>query len=490
MLSDSDLEQEIRHLHTLQDSERYNWDRLARASQREPDDYRIWTILAGRGFGKTRTGAETVRKWATSNPGGNYAVLARSNREVLNVCFEAPRAGLVSVVPPEQVAAFQRGFGTIRLVLANGSRIFGFSSETPDALRGYAFDGVWLDEYAIWHPAVAQTCFNILWFCLRESAQPRMIITTTPRNTPHLRNIMTRSLTDSMVVVTRGQTIENAANLSPAALAELHDRYAGTRLGRQELDGELLTDVEGALWNWVWIEGPRMDAVPVELARTVVAVDPAGTASSSSDETGIVVVAVGVDGHDYVLADASAKVAGAAAARLVWHTFANWRCDEVVIEGSNAWMHDTLQDAYNDAAAGSGWLPPGVAPVVQVGTYNRSKLVRAEPIAARYEQGKVHHVGEFPVLEEQLCSWLPASKESPDRMDALVHAIGRLREKSGHGVTVTYPPRARRTQPRPVSQATLPRSGGLVGAGILQQNPFTTAAPARSPAAASVRRPQ
>lgn len=476
LLSDHALEDEITQLNFLQDRVRYDWHRYARPSQMEPNDYRIWAILAGRGYGKTRTGSETVRAWASANPGGHYAVLAKSNREVLNICFEAPRAGLVAVFPPEEISTFQRGFGMITLRLANGSIIRGFSSEAPDALRGYAFDGVWLDEFGAWHPATAQACYDMLWFCMREAGSPRMIITTTPRNCPHLRRVITRAEDDTSVVITRGSTLENAANLSPAAIAELENRYGGTRLGRQELDGELLTDIDGAMWQYTWIDGARVDAVPVELIRTVVAVDPAGTATSTSDETGIIVAAAGADGHDYVLADSSARTAGAAAAALVWRTFIAYGADEVVIEGTNAWMLDVLQETYNEIADGQ-YLSPGPAPVVTVGTFNRSKFVRAEPVAARYEQGRIHHVGHFPVLEEQLCSWLPGGRDSPDRMDALVHAVSRLRDRFGYAVTITYPPRKGRSIPQPAGMLVQPRSGHIVPRSMLTASAFNDPQP-------------
>ena len=476
LLSDTALEAEIKAIGATQDAERYQWERWARPSQVEPDDYRIWAILAGRGYGKTRTGSETIRRWAAQQPGGHFAVLAKSNREVLNVCFEAPRAGLIAVIPPEEIRSFQRGFGLIRLVLDNGSKIYGFSSEAPDALRGYAFDGVWCDEFSIWHPSTAQHCYDTLWFTMREATVPRMIVTTTPRNVAHLRNLINRAGSDASVIITRGTTAENAANLSAAALAELTDRYGNTRLGRQELDGELLLDIDGALFNFVWIESARVD-VPGQLVRTVVAVDPAGTATKTSDETGILVVAAGADGHDYVLADSSAKVAGAAAAAAVWRTFIAYQADEVVIEGTNLWMLDVLQDAYNEAADGE-ILPQGQAPIVTVGTFNRAKQVRAEPIAARYEQGRVHHVGEFPILEEQLCAWAPGSRDSPDRLDALVHGITRLRQRQSYGATISYPPRLRRVTPRPATAAA-PRSGQIVDPGVLTRSAFAAPPPPR-----------
>lgn len=468
LLSDHEIEQEIRQISRIEESARYSWARNARPSQIEPPDYRVWAIMAGRGFGKTRTGAETVRKWATDNPGGQYAVLAKSHREVVNICFEAPRAGLMSVLPVQEIKAFHRAFGMVRLNLANGSSVFGFSAETPDSLRGYSFDGVWADEYAAWNPASAQACFDMLWFCMRESARPRMVITTTPRNVAHVRTIVERSAQDTSVVLTRGQTMENAANLSDVALSELVHRYGDTRLGRQELDGELLLDSDSALFSFEWIDRNRRWVAP-DMSRVVVAVDPASTAGSTSDETGLVVVGAGIDGHDYVLADASATMAGASAAAAVWRTFVAWEADEVVIEGSNMWMLDVLQDAWESDPE---LTERGMAPVVTVNP-TRSKAVRAEPVAARYEQGRIHHVGEFAALEEQMCAWEPTKSRhgSPDRMDALVHGVTRLRQRQGMSATISYPPRAHRVTPTATQRRSSP-SGRIVDPGILARSAF------------------
>jgi len=433
LMSDSQIESEIRALSAAQDAARYNWDRHARAAQREPAQYHTWLIMAGRGYGKTRTGAETLRGWARQRP-GQYAVIAKSQREVLAVCFEAPRAGLLAVVPDEDVAGFRRGAGSVALHLRNGSVIRAFSAESPDALRGYAFDGVWCDEFSAWQHQTAQATLDMAWFCLREAVEPRMVVTFTPRNLAHVKALVKRAETDPKVVLTRGRTSENAANLSAAALAELDDRYGGTRLGRQELDGELLGDDENALFNLGWIESARVDYAP-PLRRVVVAVDPTSTAHEQSDECGIVVAGTGPDGHDYVLADASARVAGAAAAALVWRTFLAHDADEVVLEGTSLWMLDALQDAYDQIADGVD-LPYGKAPVVTVTGKNQAKRVRAEPVAAKYEQHRVHHVGVLAQLEQQMCDWSPDSKKSPDRLDALVHAIARLRTKTSYQATI------------------------------------------------------
>jgi phage terminase large subunit-like protein len=439
LMSDDDLAAEIRALAVLEETARHDWLRHARPEQHEPaPGYRVWLILAGRGWGKTRTGSETVRGWAMSHPRGQYAVIAKTHREVLAICFEAPKAGLIVVSPPAEIAEFRRGSGSVQLRYANGTLLRAFSAEDPDALRGYAFDGVWGDEYAAWPVQTAQAVYDMAWFCMRESPDPRMVITTTPKRLPHVRALLTRADHDHRVAVTRGRTLDNAENLSEAALDELLDRYAGTRLGRQELDAELLTDVEGALWRLEWIEAGRVEAAP-ELVRTVVAVDPADTDGENSDETAIVVAGRGTDGEDYVLADRSAKVARMAAARRVWTAYADHDADEVVYEGSNNWVRDVLVDAWV-AMQRDGTLPAGDPPL-RVVQAKRSKRLRAEPVAARYEQSppRVHHVGAFPRLEAQQTEWTPESGASPDRLDALVYAITRLRGGERATVQVASP---------------------------------------------------
>jgi phage terminase large subunit-like protein len=439
LMSDDELVAELRAHAVVEETARHDWARHARPEQVEPDaGYRVWLILAGRGWGKTRTGSETVRGWATTRPRGQYAVIAKTHREVLAICFEAPKAGLVVVSPPAEIAEFRRGSGSVQLRYSNGTLLRAFSAEDPDALRGYAFDGVWGDEYAAWPVQTAQAVYDMAWFTMREAPDPRMVITTTPKRLPHVRALLTRAEHDARVVVTRGRTLDNATNLSDAALEELLDRYAGTRLGRQELDAELLNDVEGALWKLEWIEAGRVEVAP-ELVRTVVAVDPADTDGENSDETGIVVAGRGTDGQDYVLADRSARMAGMAAARRVWTAYADHYADEVVYEGSNNWVRDILTDAWR-ALQREGVLPAGDPPL-KVVQAKKSKRLRAEPVAARYEQQppRVHHVGAFPRLEAQQTEWTPESGASPDRLDALVYAITQLRGRERGTVRVASP---------------------------------------------------
>lgn len=386
----------------------------ARASQREPiSQYRTWVLVTGRGFGKTRTGAETVRKWV--NEGARHiAIIAKTDREVRNICFDGP-AGIVRLFRPEEIKGYNASAGSTKLTLKNGTIIRAFSSENPDTLRGYAFDGAWCDEYAAWSQNTAQNAMDMLWFCLRESANPRVIVTTTPKPLQHVKKLIKRAADDSSVILTRGTTKDNSANLSEDALMELHVSYGGTRLGRQELEGELLEDVEGALWKLSEIEEARVTEAP-QLIRVVVGVDPAVTNNENSDQTGIVTVGVASNGHFYVLSDKSLKASPDTWARVAVQAYHDFKADKIIAEANNGGdMIAILMRAVDTNV-----------PVKKV-TATRGKQLRAEPISALYEQGRVHHVGVFAELETQMCEWTPLNTSySPDRLDALVWALTEL----------------------------------------------------------------
>jgi predicted phage terminase large subunit-like protein len=253
---------------------------------------------------------------------------------------------------------------------------------------------------------------------------PKVVITTTPRPIPLLREFLSRD--DGSVVVTRGSTFDNAANLSAQALAELRRRYEGTRIGRQELEGELIDDVEGALWGRDLVEPYRVARVARGmLVRIVVAVDPAVTAGEDSDETGIVVAGVGSDGQGYVLEDLTCRLPPDAWARRVVHALRKWGADRIVAEANNGGaLVETVLRTVDPA------LP------IKLVHASRGKLTRAEPVAALYEQGKVRHVGAFPELEDEMCTWVPGASDSPDRLDALVWALTEL---SPGAVSVSAP---------------------------------------------------
>jgi predicted phage terminase large subunit-like protein len=294
------------------------------------------------------------------------------------------------------------------LILRNGSRIKLFSADEPERLRGPQHHGAWCDEMAAWRYDEA---YDQLMFGLRLGDKPQTVVTTTPKPRRLIKNLLARD----GVHITRGSTFENAANLSESALIELRARYEGTRLGRQELMGELLTDVEGALWTPVMIENARVASEPEHLTQIVVAIDPAVTNNEDSDETGIVVAGRTGTGEAYVLADYSIKASPLEWAQRVVDAFDEHKADKVVVEVNNG--GDMIPAVLRQVRTN--------LPIKQVRA-SRGKRLRAEPVAALYEQGRVHHVGNYERLEEQMTTWTPEDPKSPDRLDALVWAISSL----------------------------------------------------------------
>ena len=299
-------------------------------------------------------------------------------------------------------------------MLPNGSRIKGFSAEKPDRLRGPQHHGAWCDELAAWERPEA---FDQLQFGLRLGTHPQVIVTTTPRPTKIVKEI----LKDPETVVTRGSTYENKDNLAASTLVTLQNKYENTRLGRQELFGEILDDNPGALWTRVGIESARikLDALP-PFTRVVVGVDPAVTNTEESDSTGIITCGMTADGHYYVLDDSTTKASPQEWATVAVNCYEKYKADRIVAETNNG----------GDLVI---HLLQQVKPTVSTKkvTATRGKYLRAEPIAALYEQGRVHHVGYFSALEDQMCEYEPGvTQNSPDRMDALVWALTELSEGS------------------------------------------------------------
>jgi len=407
------------------------WRKTARPKQLPPDDpdhckpdargircgchgtdrkYNIHLVMAGRGMGKTFMGANWIAEQAAANPNSEWAVLAPSFRDVRKTCFESD-VGVIRALMPGEMTNYRRN--ELQIVLSNGSVIYGYSAENPDKVRGANLWGAWCDELASWrYPA---TWYEGLLPALRKGKHPRIVVTTTPRPVRLINDLVGRS--DGSVHVTRGSTWENEANLSDIALDELRRRYEGTRLGRQELEGELLEDLEGALWNRRMLDDARVtrDDVP-DLVRVVVAVDPALSSDPESDETGIVVAGEGADGHGYILDDLSARVSPMQAMKLAIRAYRQWEADCVVAETNNG--GDFVRDLLRN-------VDPQV-PYKSIRA-SRGKAVRAQPVSALYEQGKIHHVGVFAALEDQMCLWVPESLDSPDRMDAMVWAVSELR---------------------------------------------------------------
>lgn len=401
----------------------HDWSFWARAEQLAPDApgvgqrWSTWLLLAGRGFGKTRAGAEWVRGRAEAQPDARIALVGSTLAEAREVMVEG-ESGLLAVAPPVQRPRFQP---SLRLLSwPNGSQARLYSAEQPDQLRGPQQHFAWCDELAKWSHA-AETWMN-LQMGLRLGAVPQCVVTTTPRPTPLLKKLLVAGGT----VVTRGKTSANRAFLSPHFLAQIQAEYAGTRLGRQELDGELVDDLDGALWTREMIERSRVTALP-EMTRIVVAIDPPVTATG--DQCGLVVAGLGVDGHGYALADASA--AGLSPEQWCARAIAlaeEYRADRLIAEVNNGGdLVETLLRARRDS------VPYRAVRAA------RGKSARAEPVAALYERGMVHHLHALPELEDQLCGLLTGGGyagpgRSPDRADALVWAMSELMLGRGGGV--------------------------------------------------------
>ena len=387
-----------------QEQAMWDWSIWAREKQlAPPGNWRVWLILAGRGFGKTRSGAEWIRQKVINNEAGRIALIGATAADVRDTMVEG-ESGLLRIFPPGERPRYEPS--KRRITFKNGAKATTYSADEPDRLRGPNHDCAWTDEIAAWRYPEA---WDQLIFGLRIGDDPRVVATTTPRPTRLIRNLVERE----DVVVTRGSTYENQMNLAPTFLEEVKARYEGTRLGRQELYAEILDDVEGALWTREMIEQSRVNNLP-DLTRIVIGVDPAITSRESSAETGIVAVGVDANGTGYVLDDRSLKgspVEWANAAIALYHRSS---AERIVVEANQGgdMVRHTLQTVESQI------------PIKTVHA-TRGKRTRAEPISALYEQGKVKHVGAFPVLEDQMCSWTPES-DSPDRLDALVWGLTEL----------------------------------------------------------------
>ena len=391
----------------------HEWAYLARPAQLPPPgDWRIWLMMAGRGFGKTRAGAEWVRGIAEADPQARIALVGATLGEARSVMVEGA-SGLLAIAPWWNRPAYAPALR--KLTWPNGAVASLFGAAEPDGLRGPQFSHGWADEIAKW--AGGEAAWHNLMMGLRLGDAPRVLATTTPRPVPLVRALVARDGAD--VIVTRGRTAENAAHLAEGFVDAMAASYGGTRLGRQELDGELIEEVEGALWSRDLIERCRVAHVPGARGRVVVAVDP--PASAGGDACGIVVAGVGGDGRAYVIADVS--VAGQSPegwARAVAAAALVHDADRVVAEANNggAMVESVLRAA--EAA-----MP------VKLVHASRGKAARAEPVAALYEAGRVMHRGAFPALEDEMCGLIAGGGyvgpgRSPDRADALVWALSEL----------------------------------------------------------------
>jgi predicted phage terminase large subunit-like protein len=397
----------------LADALSNSWRVQARPEQLEPpgDWWESWLILAGRGWGKTRTGTEWVHRHAIMGTASRIAICAPTAGDVRDVLVEGP-SGFLAIASNSTRPTWEPS--KRRLEWPNGAQAIAFSAEEPERLRGPQHDLAYLDELAAWKYPEALDMLN---FGLRVGVRPRKLITTTPKPTKLLKAIIANPAT----VTTRGKTTDNAKNLAPTFISSIMNRYAGTRLGRQEIDGEMLSDTPGALWQLDWLDRDRIEAVPwLGFDRVVVAIDPAVTSGEDADETGIIVAGSDGNGHAFVLEDGSGKYAPAEWARTAITLYRKHRADRIIGETNNGgeMIENTVR-----------MVDPNVS--YRSVHASRGKVVRAEPISALYEQGRVHHVGAFPQLEDQMTAFTSdfdrgRAGYSPDRLDALVWALTEL----------------------------------------------------------------
>ena len=391
-----------------------SWCKTARPKQITPKgSWNTWLILAGRGWGKTRTGAQDIAFYGLTNPNSRIAIVTPTFGDGRDTCIEGV-SGLLGCLDPDSIDNWNRSIG--ELTLKNGTIYKTFSSEQPDRLRGPQFHRAWCDELGSWKNPEA---WDQLLFGLRLGVKPQVIITTTPKPTTLIKELVNNK--DSLV--TRGSTFENQDNLAESAVKKLKEKYEGTRLGRQELFAEILEDVEGALWNRDMISKALLkstEEVPT-LVRTVVAIDPAVTQNKLSNETGIVVCAKGFDEKFYVIDDVSGKYTPDSWAKIAVETYYKYEADKIIAEVNNGGdlVERVIRTIDNNVSYGSVRATKG-------------KYLRAEPISALYEQQRVKHIKPFQFLEDQMANYNPLTfAGSPDRLDALVWGLTELSARTG-----------------------------------------------------------
>lgn len=429
---------------------REEWFWVARPEQHHPEgDWSIWLMLGGRGTGKTRAGAEWIVKRTLEHPYDasgfptERLIMAFNISDAVASCAEGP-SGVIRVL---QRMGFQEVVGNRRfdgvenkyvftkspkpyVKLLETGAVIHFTGATVDAARSKNLADVWCDEPIKW-AAPEETWREGIRPALRADIpgdKPRALVTTTPKPIMLLKNWVTDPA-KWKVHITRSSTFDNMMNLSEDAVNELKEMYEGTALGRQELYGELLDDITGALFTYSSIHANRLEIGPARVAHRTVGVDPGLTGDEDGDEMGVIVACRDYEDQAYVLADETTKLAGRDAALHAWHVFERYGCDTLVYESNlgKAWMQQVFVDAFRELQR-AGIFPSEVInpPLVPVFS-NQGKKLRAEPVAMRYSQGRVHHIGVFEKLETQMLTFDPlSSKASPDRLDALVHAIRHL----------------------------------------------------------------
>lgn len=395
---------------------RWHWPVWARTSQLAPGgDWRTWLILAGRGFGKTRAGAEWVRAIAEADGSARIALVAANLAEARAIMIDGD-SGLCRIAPPRRQPRFEPSLR--RLTWPNGAQATLYSAQEPESLRGPQHSHAWCDELAKWDNAGgrAMAAWDNLLMGLRLGHEPRVVATTTPRDVPLVRRLLAEP---DGLAVTRGTTFDNAANLPERFLSAMRATFGDSLLGRQELEGELLVDREGGLWTRALIEQCRESRLPGDAGRVVIGVDP--PASATGDACGIVVCSLGEDGIARVLADASVERASPERwARATAKAAEVWKADRVIAEANQG-----------GAMVASVLRAADIALPLRLVHASAGKSARAEPVAALYETGRVRHCGLFARLEDELCGLMVGGGyegpgRSPDRADALVWALTEL----------------------------------------------------------------
>lgn len=374
-----------------------------------PGDWANWLVLAGRGFGKTFVGAHFINTYARNNPGAVMCIMGETAKDIREYNILG-KSGIVQQSHPNFIPKYIQSKSVLEY--PNGSRGLIYSAQEPEALRGAEFHCAWLDELAKYQ--YQDEVWDQLGYCLRLGKNPQTVITTTPRPTKLIKEIVA----DSYTYLTHGTMMENAANLPPKFIQSRLEKYEGTRLGRQEIYAEILDDNPNALFdldNFAEFRIPKKKMK--NLIKIVVAVDPAITANEHSDETGIIVAGMDNHGHGYVLEDLSLIGTPSEWAAIAVKAYHKWQANCIVAEVNQGGdmvktiMHNEDKNiAYDGVRATKG------------------KAIRAEPVAALYEQGRIHHVGMFAEMEDQMANFDPTMKvkDSPDRMDALVWAFTKL----------------------------------------------------------------
>lgn len=387
---------------------KYTWWFNARHNQYLPEgDWSVWLASAGRGFGKTRTGAETVRIWVKDSPYVN--LIGATSTDARDIMVEG-ESGILRCCPTDERPEYIANKNLLRW--PNGAKSLIWTADRPDRMRGKQSAKIWMDELASWRYPES---YDQAMLGLRLGKKPQVFISTTPRPIKLIKELVKSPTT----LLTTGSTYDNRANLAPQFIEQIIKKYDGTRIGRQELYAEILEDNPNALWNRERIDELRVTLYPENLFRIVVAIDPAVTNSENSCETGIIVAGINYEGIGFVLEDLTMHGSADAWAEKAVRAYHKYKADRIIGEANNG--GDLIEALIRSKDRSVSYRKVHAS---------RGKTKRAEPVSALYEQGKVHHVGSFPELEDQMCAWNPqlldSEQDSPDRMDALVWAFSDL----------------------------------------------------------------